>query len=244
MIKVRYNGSLLTLTEGNVWSSRSVNDQPVFWSNSSVQLVKHPGAGKAAPHGVTMTDWKARNWLGSTTKEEQAWPRTYVCSWCDKEQNHAWNRTMGAGAWSCHIFGDSLDPIPEQEKGPVSITLSINGLQPTTGLWGSFSHPAFRSLTPRWKECDHQPQQMTLLAAMDAACDDITADACRGRSIKKCCVCLLSAVKLHRLLVECCRRRYIKDQIITYNMWQCGSQNNSNISQTLQRLSKKSVIWW
>ncbi|XP_044052938.1 uncharacterized protein LOC122876529 [Siniperca chuatsi] len=33
----------------------------------------------------------------------------------------------------------------------------------------------------RWKVYDCQPHtQMTLLAAMDAACDDITADACRG----------------------------------------------------------------
>ncbi|XP_026213312.1 uncharacterized protein LOC113160317 isoform X1 [Anabas testudineus] len=33
----------------------------------------------------------------------------------------------------------------------------------------------------RWKVYDRQPHtQMTLLAAMDAACDDITADACRG----------------------------------------------------------------
>ncbi|KAL6458786.1 hypothetical protein MHYP_G00322580 [Metynnis hypsauchen] len=33
----------------------------------------------------------------------------------------------------------------------------------------------------RWKVYNRQPHtQMTLLAAMDAACDDITADACRG----------------------------------------------------------------
>ncbi len=33
----------------------------------------------------------------------------------------------------------------------------------------------------RWKVYDRQPHtQMTLLAAMDAACDEITADACRG----------------------------------------------------------------
>ena len=33
----------------------------------------------------------------------------------------------------------------------------------------------------RCKVYDHQPHaQMTLLAAMGAACDDITADACRG----------------------------------------------------------------
>ncbi|KAI7812952.1 hypothetical protein IRJ41_012596 [Triplophysa rosa] len=33
----------------------------------------------------------------------------------------------------------------------------------------------------RWKVYDRQPHtQMTLLAAMDAACDDITADFCRG----------------------------------------------------------------
>lgn len=32
----------------------------------------------------------------------------------------------------------------------------------------------------RWKVYDRQPHtQMTLLAAMDAACHDITADACR-----------------------------------------------------------------
>ncbi|KAL6477133.1 hypothetical protein MHYP_G00156320 [Metynnis hypsauchen] len=33
----------------------------------------------------------------------------------------------------------------------------------------------------RWKVYDHQPHtQMSLLTAMDAACEDITADACRG----------------------------------------------------------------
>ena len=33
----------------------------------------------------------------------------------------------------------------------------------------------------RWKVYDCQPHtQMTLLAAMDAACEDITVDACRG----------------------------------------------------------------
>ncbi|KAL7849254.1 hypothetical protein SRHO_G00208770 [Serrasalmus rhombeus] len=33
----------------------------------------------------------------------------------------------------------------------------------------------------RWKVYDRQPHtQMTLLAAMDAACEDITAEACRG----------------------------------------------------------------
>lgn len=33
----------------------------------------------------------------------------------------------------------------------------------------------------RWKVYDHQPHtRMTLLAAMDAACEDISADACRG----------------------------------------------------------------
>lgn len=33
----------------------------------------------------------------------------------------------------------------------------------------------------RWKVYDHQPHtQMNLLTAMDAACEDITADACRG----------------------------------------------------------------
>lgn len=33
----------------------------------------------------------------------------------------------------------------------------------------------------RWKVYDRQPHtQMTLLAAMDAACEDITVDACRG----------------------------------------------------------------
>lgn len=33
----------------------------------------------------------------------------------------------------------------------------------------------------RWKVYGHRPQtQMTQLAAMDAACEDITADACRG----------------------------------------------------------------
>ncbi len=33
----------------------------------------------------------------------------------------------------------------------------------------------------RWKVYDRQPhKQMTLLAAMDAVCDEITADACRG----------------------------------------------------------------
>lgn len=51
----------------------------------------------------------------------------------------------------------------------------------------NFSHPLF--LNPiqefhsawRWKVYDRQPHtQMTQLAAMDAACEDITADACRG----------------------------------------------------------------
>lgn len=35
-----------------------------------------------------------------------------------------------------------------------------------------------------WKVYDHQPHsQMTLLSAMDAACNDITPDACRGWKI-------------------------------------------------------------
>ncbi|KAL7830863.1 hypothetical protein SRHO_G00303650 [Serrasalmus rhombeus] len=49
-------------------------------------------------------------------------------------------------------------------------------------LYSPFLNPIEEFLSAwRWKVYNRQPHtQMTLLAAMDAACDDIPADACRG----------------------------------------------------------------
>ena len=47
--------------------------------------------------------------------------------------------------------------------------------------YSPFLNPSEEFFSFLWKENDHRPQdQMSLLAAMDSACDDITAEYCRG----------------------------------------------------------------
>lgn len=83
--------------------------------------------------------------------------------------SHPWTREGSDWRWLAKV---SVSTTPAS---------SGNGLRPTT--------PCSHSLTPlriffstwRCKVYDHQSHtQMTLLAAMDAACNDITADTCRG----------------------------------------------------------------
>ncbi|KAL7862608.1 hypothetical protein SRHO_G00115920 [Serrasalmus rhombeus] len=67
-------------------------------------------------------------------------------------------------------------------------------LMPFLPPWSPFLNPIEEFFSAwRWKVYDRQPHtQMTLLAAMDAACEDITAEACRGwirhsrRSVPRC----------------------------------------------------------
>ena len=84
-----------------------------------------------------------------------------------QQGSHPWTREGSDWRWLAKVW-DSL------------------GLRPTTGCWWSSSHPTPHSLTTLRNFSQHGDgkymiaSQMTLLAAMDAACDDITADACRG----------------------------------------------------------------
>ncbi len=85
--------------------------------------------------------------------------------------------------------------IPEQERGLVTPHLPnyvVFWFAAHKRITVEFFPPYSPFLNPieeffsawRWKVYDHRPQdQMSLLDAMNAACEDITADHCRGQEI-------------------------------------------------------------